>query len=103
MIIAMNRQGVPTVGEASKTIARSLLSPSLFAQLILFGRLIFDHREKDFPPTAGLGAPLRACGNSKLSRRQDLERRTFFCGISEHFITLLVKMDSDTGSVKSYR
>ena len=34
MIIAINRQDVPTVGEASKTIARSLLSPSLLAQLI---------------------------------------------------------------------
>ena len=35
IIIAINRQGVPTVGEASKPIARSLLLPSVFAQSIL--------------------------------------------------------------------
>ena len=56
MIIAMNRQSVPTVGEESKTIARSLLSPSLF------GRTILDNREKDFPPTVRLRAHLRTCG-----------------------------------------
>ena len=35
MIIAMNRQGDPSVGEASKPIARSLLWPSVFGQSIL--------------------------------------------------------------------
>ena len=35
MIIAINRQGDPPVGEASKPIARSLLWPSVFAQSIL--------------------------------------------------------------------
>ena len=56
MIIAMNRQGVLAEGEASKTIARSLLSPSLLA------RLMRDNRERDLPHTVWLRAPLRTCG-----------------------------------------
>ena len=56
MIIAVNRQGVPTVGEASKTIARSLLSTTLF------GCMILDNREKDLPPTVWLRGPLKTCG-----------------------------------------
>ena len=51
----MNRKRLPTVGEASKTIARGLLSPSLF------GRLIFDNREKDLPPTEWLRVTLQLC------------------------------------------
>ena len=63
MIIAMNRKGVRTSGEASKAIAWSLLSHSLFGQLILFDRLNFDNWEKDFPPTVRLGAHYRTCGS----------------------------------------
>ena len=48
MIIELNRQGVTTVGEASK-LSRSL-----------FGRLIFYNRERDFPPTAGLRSSWQA-------------------------------------------
>ena len=62
MIMVRNRQGGPTVGAVSKPIVRSSLSPSLFAQLILFGRLIVDNREKDFPPTVCLRANFRNCG-----------------------------------------
>ena len=39
----MNRKRLPTVGEATKTIARGLLSTSLFS------RLIFDNRDEGSP------------------------------------------------------
>ena len=63
MNTAMNRKGVRTSGEASKTIAWSLLSHSLFGQLILFCRLIFENREKGFPPTVRRRAHFRTCGS----------------------------------------
>ena len=58
MIIVMNQQGVLTVGEAFNTIAFAIHS----VDRSLFGRLILDNREKDFPPTAWLRATLWTYG-----------------------------------------
>ena len=52
MIIEMSRHVALIVGEASKTIAFAIHS----VDRSLFGRLILNNREKDFPPTAWLRA-----------------------------------------------